>query len=122
MQQCITPETQETNMTQFLTFRRLIAASGFATVAAVTLMSMSGQASASVADCRGRSPNDVLKCCQEEVSQHGRPDWMRAAHVNCGGAGVACRSSSGGNYRPVAVAAVAPGTYNKCKMIVLRPN
>lgn len=106
-------------MTQFLNLRNLIAASGLAAVSAIALTSITTEASASVASCRGKSPNDVLKCCQEEVAEHGRPDWMRAHHVNCSTASVACRSSAGGNYRQVA--AVAPGSYNKCKIIVLRP-
>lgn len=106
-------------MTQILSFRNLIAASGLATVAAIAMTSLTTEASASVASCRGKSPNDVMKCCQEEVSEHGRPDWMRAHHVNCSTASVACRSSAGGNYRQVA--AVAPGSYDKCKIIVLRP-
>ncbi len=107
-------------MTQILSLRNLIAASGFATVAAIAMTSLATEASASVNNCRGKSPNDVLKCCQEEVAEHGRPDWMRANKVNCSTASVACRSSAGGNYRPVA--AVAVSTYNKCKIIVLKPN
>lgn len=110
-------------MTQILTIRRLITTSGFAAAAAVTLMSMSGQASASVSDCRGRSGNDVMKCCQDEVSEHGRPDWMRAAHVNCNSSSiVVCKSNGGGNWRPIGVAAVAPGGIKKCKIaMILKP-
>jgi hypothetical protein len=107
-------------MTQILSFRQLIAASGFATVAAVSLIGQSGQASASVEDCRGRSGNDVMKCCQDEVSEHGRPDWMRTAHVNCNSASVVvCKASGGSRWRPVGAAAAAPGGIKKCKIAIL---
>jgi hypothetical protein len=105
-------------MTRTFTLRRLIAASGLAAAAAIAMTSLTTEASASVASCRGKSPNDVLKCCQEEVAEHGRPDWMRSHHVNCSSASVACRSSSGGNYNQVS--SVAPGSYNKCRIIVLK--
>lgn len=107
-------------MSQTLTLRRLAAASGFAVAAAVSLLSHSGQASASVSDCRGRSGNDVMKCCQDEVSEHGHPDWMRDAHVNCSSASVVvCKSSGGSKWRPFAAAVAAPASPKACKIAIL---
>jgi Chaperone of endosialidase len=78
-------------MTMFPGFRATALTSGFAAIAALTIVAQApnAQASTSLSQCSGSSRQSVINCCQKTVKIH-RPSWMGRetsckSVVYCGG-------------------------------------
>lgn len=56
----------------------------FGATALLSILSFGSSAEASsVLNCKGDSASKVIACCEQAVSEYGRPAWMSLSRTNC---------------------------------------